>query len=316
MEEKRPDLPFLIFLALCAAAILACAAYLVYHYVYLPARVENQNARYETLYQPLGTEIPTVPPTQGPTAVQTQTLPSSPAPTVASDNVADVRLSTPDPDTIVYAFPTPPPVQESFSKLLALNPETVGYLTVGDMIALPVAQRENDNEFYLTHNFEGKKSDEGCLFLDGVNRLELSDKLLIVYGHNMKNGTMFGQLPNYEFKSVLNKNAVVSFDTIYENRRYVPFACFALNADPSDHSYMELRKFQFTIGQFDEYVAALKERSLLDIPVDVQYGDDVLILVTCNYSVDDGRFCVALRKLRDGEMEEAVRALVQQAVTK
>jgi sortase B len=172
----------------------------------------------------------------------------------------------------VYAFSTPPPIQDSFSALIALNPETVGYLTIGDMISLPVAQRENDNEFYLTHDFEGGESQAGSLFLDGVNRLELSDKLLIVYGHNMKNGTMFGKLPDYEFTSVLKKNAIVSFNTIYEDRKYVPFACFALTADQSDPSYMELRKFQFTQAQFDDYVAALKKRSLLDISVDVQYA--------------------------------------------
>lgn len=309
MEEKRPDWPFLIFLMVCCAAILACAAYLVYHYIYLPARIDRQNARYEALYQP-ETSAPTA------TPASTATPTPSPTPTDEESDVADIPLGTPGPDTIVYAFPTPPPVQESFQALLSLNPETVGFLTVGDMISLPVAQRENDNEFYLTHDFEGGESQAGCLFLDGVNRLELYDKLLIVYGHNMKNGTMFGNLPDYEFKSVLKKNAVVSFDTIYENRKYVPFACFALTADQTDPSYMELRKFQFTEEQFDDYVAALKKRSLLDIPVDVQYGDDVLLLVTCNYSVNDGRFCVALRMLREGETEEDVQALVNQVAEK
>ncbi len=304
MGKKRLDLPFLILLCVCGAAILACAAYLLYNYVYLPAHIGRQNARYEALYQPQASGTPDVLPSTAPT------------PTPEEADVADIPLRTPDPDTIVYAFPTPPPVQESFSALLALNPETVGFLTIGDLITLPVAQRQNDNEFYLKHNFEGAESQQGCLFLDGVNRLALSDKLLIVYGHNMKNGTMFGRLTNYAFKSVMRTYAVISFDTIYENRRYVPFACFALTADSSEASYMELRKFQFTQSQFDDYIAQLRERSLLDIPVDVQYGDDVLLLVTCNYSVDDGRFCVAFRKLRDGERAEDAQALVDQAKEK
>lgn len=305
MGKKRLDLPFLILLCVCGAAILACAAYLLYNYAYLPAHIDRQNARYEALYQPQASGTPAALPSTTPT------LP----PTEEAD-VADIPLSTSDPDTIVYAIPTPPPVQESFSALLALNPETVGFLTIGDLITLPVAQRQNDNEFYLKHNFEGAESQQGCLFLDGINRLTLSDKLLIVYGHNMKNGTMFGRLTNYEFKSVMSKYAVISFDTIYENRQYIPFACFALTADSSEASYMELRKFQFTQSQFDDYVAQLRKWSLLDIPVDVQYGDDVLLLVTCNYSVDDGRFCVAFRKLRDGESPEDAQALVQQAIEK
>jgi sortase B len=309
MGKKRLDLPFLILLCVSGAAILACAAYLIYNYVYLPADIDKQNARYEALYQPQASGTPGTQPTPAPTQA------STPAPTGEAD-VADIPLRTSDPDTIVYAIPTPPPVQGSFSALLDLNPETVGFLTIGDLITLPVAQRQNDNEYYLKHNFEGAESQQGCLFLDGVNRLALSDKLLIVYGHNMKNGTMFGRLTNFEFKSVMRKYAVISFDTIYENRLYVPFACFALTADSSETTYLELRKFQFTQSQFDDYVTQLRKRSLLDVPVDVQYGDDVLLLVTCNYSVDDGRFCVAFRKLRDGESAEDAQALVEQAVEK
>lgn len=326
MGKKRPDLPFLIFILLCGTAILACGGYLLYHYVYLPARVDAQNARYEALYRPQATETPTLSAAKKQMQASTHEpikeatpIPgdeATAAPTQEADVVADIALGTPDPDTIVYAFPTPPPIQESFTALLTINQETVGYLTIGDMLSLPVVQRQNDNEFYLTHDFEGEKSQEGSLFLDGVNRLALDDKLLIVYGHNMKNGTMFGQLPNFEFTNVLMKNAVVSFDTIYENRNYVPFACFALTAAQSDPAYVELRQFQFTQSQFDDYVAALKERSLLNIPVDVQYGDDVLLLVTCNYSIDDGRFCVALRQLREDENEDDMRSCVDKAVRK
>jgi hypothetical protein len=160
MDKKRPDWPFLIVILFCGAAIFVCAAYLGYHYVYLPARVERQNARYEALYHPEATEAPvstkgsTVEPTEGPSEGPTdepsegptEGPAASPAPTDGTKDVADVPLGTPGPDTIVYAFPTPPPVLESFQALLALNPETVGYLTIGDMISLPVAQRENDNE--------------------------------------------------------------------------------------------------------------------------------------------------------------------------
>ncbi len=316
MEEKRPDWPFWIVLIVCGTAILACAAYLVYNYLYLPAQIEKQNVRYEVLYESAANETPVPTAMSTGTPMPSPTPPISPAPTEAADARLDVPLGTPNPDTIIYAFPTPPPIQERFAALLALNSETIGFLTIGDMIALPVVQRQNDNEFYLKHDFEENESRAGCLFLDGVNRLELFDKLLIVYGHNMKNGTMFGQLPNLEFKSVLVKNAVISFDTIYENRKYVPFACFALTADQSEPAYVELRKFQLNKAQFGDYVDALRARSLWDIPVDVQYGDDVLLLVTCNYSVDDGRFCVALRRLRDGENEDDMRTLVGEAVKK
>ena len=316
MDKKRRgrmrDLPFTLFICARAAMIAACGAYLYYHYWSLPRTVDARNARYAELYAGRATDFP----------AQSADVACSPAPkativpTAADNEVSDVAYGTPDPDTVVYSAPTLPPVQDSFAELLAMNPETVGYLTIGEMIALPVAQRENDNAYYLTHDFEGEESDEGCLFLDGVNRLEFDDKCLIVYGHNMKNGTMFGKLTNYAIKSVLTKNAIAYFDTIYENRAYVPFACFALGADPGDSEYFNFRRFQFTGTEFSDFMEELKSRSLYDIPVDVQSGDDILLLVTCNYSVDDGRFVLALRQLRPGETEEDMRALIGQATAK
>ena len=69
-----------------------------------------------------------------------------------------VPLATADEHTLVYALPTPPPVQSSFAELLMHNADTVGYLDIEGTISLPVVQRENDNEHYLTHNFDGEES--------------------------------------------------------------------------------------------------------------------------------------------------------------
>ena len=70
--------------------------------------------------------------------------------------IEDEPIPTPDANTQVYALPTAPPVQPGFNALLEQNPETIGFLEIADMLALPVVQRENDNEFYLSHGFEGK----------------------------------------------------------------------------------------------------------------------------------------------------------------
>ena len=71
-----------------------------------------------------------------------------------------------------FPLPTEPPPQESFAELLRYNPDTVGYLSIGEIVDLPVVQRENDNEYYLTHAYSGEEAREGALFLDGANRFE------------------------------------------------------------------------------------------------------------------------------------------------
>ena len=172
---------------------------------------------------PIPTPVPTAVPTPSPTAVPAvgpdanmpvvvdERLPESTVspPAAASPSAqaaapdadmpvaVDEPIPTPDGDTLVIALPTPPPVQESFDPLLALNPDTVGFLEIEDRLSLPVVQRQNDNEYYLDHNFEGAVALEGTLFLDGMNRLVPEDDCLIVYGHNMKNHTMFGRLSAY-----------------------------------------------------------------------------------------------------------------------
>ena len=227
--------------------------------------------------------------------------------------VDDVPLSSPDGDTLLLTLPTAPPVQDSFSALLAENPETVGFLKIGSIVSLPVVQRENDNSYYLSHTFSGAESTEGTLFLDGLNRLVPEDDCLIVYGHNMHNGTMFGNLRMYLNRDFFRSSDLISFDTLYENRQYVPFAAFNASMSSDSSNYFDVRQFIFDETSFDTFVLKLQSRSEFDVPVDIQYGDRLLLLVTCDYSQDDGRFILALRALRNGETAEQMRTLISLA---
>ena len=289
--------------------------------------------------RPVVTEAPTAEPTQPVTAAPTPT--ASPAPTLAPTRampvvedaplpapsqgaptagempvVEDVPIPTPNGDTLVIALPTAPPVQESFGPLLAMNPETVGFLDIAGMLSLPVVQRENDNDYYLSHDFEGGEADEGTLFLDGTNRLAPEDDCLIVYGHNMKNGTMFGKLSAYGTLPYLRRHPVIRFDTIYENRSYVVFAAFTASMTPGDRRYFDVRQFIFDEAEFDKFALKLQSRSIYKIPVEVEYGDRLLLLVTCDYTNREGRFILALRQLRQGENEADLWAKVMQSAVK
>lgn len=284
---------------------------------------------------PLPTEEPTAYITVEPTPEPTPVLTMEPAPTPTAEFkweleptltpmptfevVADATRSpytTPDANTLVLALETPAPIQESFKGLLDLNPETVGYLTIGQDISLPVVQRRFDNDYYLSHNFVGGESNGGTLFLDGANLLTPEDVCLIVYGHNMKNGTMFHKLLEYDNYDYLSQNPLVYFDTIYKNRVYAPFAVFSASMDEGSKNYIDIRRFDLDEYSFSPFIERMRKLSLMDIPVDVQYGDDVLLLVTCEYTYDNGRFVLALRSLRDGESEEQLVSSVLAAKKK
>ena len=326
-----------LFCLACALVIVACIAYVVYYFAD-QGRVRREGASYRALYSPApletasvaavpssspATASPTATAAPSPTAAPTGTVAATPSPSAApaatatptpQPRVVDetiAPLATADENTIVYALPTNPPPQESFAELLLYNPDTVGYLMIGDIVDLPVVQRENDNEYYLTHGFSGAEAREGALFLDGANRL--GDENLIVYGHNMRNGTMFGQLSSFGERDFLLENAVVRFDTLYENALYVPFAMFEASMDEDDAHYFDVRQIVFDETTFELFVLRLRSRSVFDVPVDVAYGDQLLTLVTCSYNDEDGRYIVALRKLRAGETEEDVRALMKEA---
>ena len=316
----------LVIVLLALLVMLASMLYMI-RYEGTRRMVLRRNAKYSALYTapsigPTETIAPTAPadspapaavePTPAATAVPTP----SPAPTATIEIAVDQTrepLATPDADTVVIAMETPPPVQESFNALLAANPETVGFLTIEDILTLPVVQRANDNEFYLSHAFDLEEDPGGTLFLDGSNLLVPEDDCLIIYGHNMRNGTMFQQLVNYEDPSFMKENALIRFDTLYENRVYVPFAALTVTAEPDSDRYLNLRQFALDSSGFNRFVQSLRALSEWESPVEAAYGDHVLLLVTCEYTRDNGRFVLALRALRDDETPEQLLSQAQQA---
>ena len=345
-RRARRTLALLLF---CALVMLASLGYM-FHYERTRQRILRGNAEYSALYS-----VPSLTPTEAvapeptatlapePTAPVTQTpdpttlapseeansptakieITSTPGltPTLASDfeiamDQTRAPLATADADTLVIAMQTPPPVQESFNELLASNPETVGFLSIEDVLSLPVVQRPNDNDFYLSHSFDLEESIGGTLFLDGANLLVPEDDCLIVYGHNMRNGTMFRPLVEYEEIDFLKENALIRFDTLYENRVYAPFAALTVTVDPDSERYLNLRQFSFDQAGFDLFVRSLRTLSVWENPIDVEYGDRILLLVTCEYTHDNGRFVLALRAQRGNEAWDQLWNQVQQTEAK
>lgn len=344
--SERSRAQRLIALTICVPVMLFCAVRIVLWQAERRKTLRD-NAAYAELYAsarattqlaPAATPIPqpTAVPTAAPTPIATKTpaataspltteTPSPAATSLAAEapvptatlleyeiavDATLVPRATPDADTLVYALETPPPIQQYFNALLEMNSETVGFLNIDELLALPVVQRKNDNDYYLNHSFEREESSAGTLFLDGSNLLVPKDQNLIIYGHNMKNGTMFHALIGYDELSFLRKYPLVHFDTIYESNVYAPFAVFSAGVEPDSPGYLNFRRFIFDEDEFDDFILDLRGLSKFSVPLDVRYGDELLLLVTCEYTRENGRFVIALRAQREGETEDELRQLV------
>lgn len=211
---------------------------------------------------------------------------------------------------------TLPPVQEALAPILAENADTVGWLTVGESISLPIVQQV-DNQYYLYRDFYGKDSDAGTPFLDRRCMIWPANNHWMIHGHNMKDGSMFGTLDDFRDVEYLKQYPIVSFNTLYEECLYVPVALFDASMTKTDKDYFKIARFEFADdAEFVSFADEIRAHSLYEIPVDVQAGDQLLTLVTCSYSHDNGRLLIVCRKLREGETAEQMTELMQSATVR
>ena len=193
-------------------------------------------------------------------------------------------------------------IQDRFIPLLQINPETVGWIKVGNLADEPVVYR--DNEFYLNHDFYQKKSSSGTVFVDVENTDLENDKYVIVYGHDLRDGSKFGSLKEYLNIEQLKNNIVIEWSSLYssETEKYVVFSVFDSSMLEENKNYFDLRRFdEIDLDGTKKFIEEIRERSLYDIPVDVTAEDQIMVLVTCSYKYEDGRLLIFCRKARKTE---------------
>ena len=187
------------------------------------------------------------------------------------------------------------------------NNDMAGWLYIEDTeIDLPVMYTPSNLEFYLHRGFDRRYAASGCLFLGADWRPEAAHG--IIYGHNMKNGSMFGNLSKYKDLEYAQSHPVIHFDTLTEEREYAVVAAFySLVYEVQETGVF--RYYQYTDlssqDRFEEYLRQVRAVSLYDTGVDVQYGDRLITLSTCSYHRDNGRFVVvACEKAPAQEQED------------
>ena len=191
-------------------------------------------------------------------------------------------------------------VQPTSRNLYLENPDMVGWIHIdGTDIDYPVVQRADDPTYYLKHDFEKRYTDYGCPFMQAdCDALAPSDNL-IIYGHNMKDGSMFADLAKYRSKDFWQTHKTVRFDTASGSSAYEIFAVVhtTVQADAADAFPFYLFVNAAAPEEFADYVSACKARALYDTGISAQYGDKLLTLSTCDNITDDGRLLVIAKRI-------------------
>lgn len=190
---------------------------------------------------------------------------------------------------------SPPQIIPETQELLEQNADLVGMVGFGDM-TLYVCQSGN-NYYYASHRFDGSEDAAGMIYMDyRCSILPASDNI-VLYGHNMQDGSRFGKLKRYESVDYFLENPTVRFASLYEVNDYSPIAVFYASADESAAEYFDFARIHFADeADFDRYVSAVKAKSLYYIPTAAQYGDQLLTLATCSSELERGRLVVVCRK--------------------
>lgn len=179
-------------------------------------------------------------------------------------------------------------IQPRFEKLLTINENIVGWITIPNSQLNNPVMYSGDNDYYLHHNYLDEESRAGSVFMDFRNDVEELARHTILYGHVMRNGSMFGELDKFAEQSYADEHSIITFSTLYENYELQVFAAYETT---TDFYYIET---DFTDdAAFGQFLTEIQKRSVISMPVDVTATDQILTLSTCTTSsADNERFVV------------------------
>lgn len=197
-----------------------------------------------------------------------------------------------------------------WDELKKINKEIVGWIQIKDTkIDYPVLWHKGDDitdQFYLNHNYKGDYDSYGCIFLDYRCTKGMDSKNIVLHGHHMNDGSMFGELMNYGGTEAdmdfYKKHATIKFDTPQGDGVYKIISVYKTNTLSAHGEF-----FNYMVGNFQNdkdfmnYVYNVRIRSLINCPVDVNEDDELLTLSTCSYEYTNFRTVVVARRVRIGE---------------
>lgn len=201
--------------------------------------------------------------------------------------------------------------------LYDMNNDFIAWVRLpGTQVDNPVYKADND-KFYLNHNQNKEKSRYGAVFAHCENVIteEKTDKNIVLFGHNMKDGMMFGELKKLRKLEFFKKHATIEFTTLYSQKQtYKIYAVFVLNsvrADDGGRIYNIYRQNFANKEDFDDWYNEALQRSFIHTGIDVNMDDEFLTLVTCANDFSDARLVVMARKVRENESQNVDTSLIK-----
>lgn len=225
-------------------------------------------------------------------------IPSEPSREIPPEIPSEPELNEP-PQTV------PNPYADSY----LANEDMAAWLVIPDTnIDYPVMWTPRDEEYYLRRNFDGKSDKNGCLILDTDSCPDPLTTNLIIHGHNMRSGAMFGKLANYEKEDFYKEHKQLILYTEKCQRNYEVIAVFRSQVYRiSDQVFKFYKFFQAdTQEEFDDFYQNIMALSLYDTGVTAQFGDHFLTLSTCSYHTETGRFVVVAKEVAAGDYYDPI----------
>ncbi|MBR6408516.1 MAG: class B sortase [Clostridia bacterium] len=205
---------------------------------------------------------------------------------LASQISLDLRVFDEEPSSEILtpeSDPEPDQYIPFFQGLLYVNEDIRAWLQIpGTKVDYPIMQ-SGDNEFYLKHNYKKEKSAGGSLFFDCANALDGTDRVLVAYGHNMRDGSMLASLKSYKKEEFYRENRYMYLDTDYAPEKYELLSVFEQNVDPNLGDVFKYNKIDFdNDAEFISHMNELRAKSIYQTDAPQVTADSrILVLQTC-----------------------------------
>ncbi len=212
---------------------------------------------------------------------------------ITSETVISAETAAPEPTA------TPAPYMSPYAAFFEEYPDIVAWLHIPDTsISYPVMWTPGDETYYLYRHYDGSDNQNGSLLLDTDSSLDPLTTNLIIHGHNMRSGAMFGNLTDYEDKSYYEQHKEMLLFTEDGERTYEVIAVFRSQVYKKKDTVFKFYKFfqANTEEEFNDFYDNIKKLSAYDTGVTAEFGDNFITLSTCVSHVENGRFVVVAKE--------------------
>ncbi len=234
-----------------------------------------------------------------------QTVPTAPPQVTAPEGETPPKETEPDPHAGLILMTDVATGKEvwmrpEFASLFAINPDIIGWISIeGTHIDYPVVQRTGTKDYYLYRDFYGKQVMRGCIYArEECDVLKPSDNVTL-YGHMMKDSTMFADLAGYRDKSFWEDHRYIRFDSLVGEGLYEVICVFKTSATIGKGFRYHLFVDGETEADLAEFWAGCEELAFYDTGLDPVFGDKLLTLSTCEYTLENGRLVVVARRVEN-----------------